>query len=94
MGLATTLLGRWILCDPIENHVRSSGIQTSFKGVAEGGIYFKCATCSINGVMKDNDFAKAVRAQMEVEAPDPCGVKFDTCEFHKDMGIPPKGEGS
>ena len=53
------------------------------KLVAEGGIYFKCAKCSTTGVvLKHAGLAKAVRKQMKIKAPAPCGVQFESCEEH------------
>jgi len=47
------------------------------KVVAEGGIYFRCADCGSEGAIRaSSTLAKAVRKQMKVKAPAPCGVEF------------------
>lgn len=60
------------------------------KLVAAGGIYFKCAKCHITGVvLGQTKLAKSVRKQMKIEAPNPCGIQFDSCEQHT---VAPEGE--
>jgi len=45
--------------------------------VKDGGVFFKCKDCGANGaIKKDAPLAKAVRKQMGIEAPEPCGVEF------------------
>jgi ribosomal protein L37AE/L43A len=50
--------------------------------VEEGGVYWKCEHCNRNGVlMPQADLAKAVRLNMKINPPEPCGVQFtrDNC---------------
>jgi len=45
--------------------------------IAEGGIYWKCAfNKNHNGVIKPNKFTIAVRSQLKVNPPSPCGIEF------------------
>ena len=51
--------------------------------VEQGGIYFRCKTCSATGVVKPGtDLAIAVRKQAEVDPPDAMGMEFQNCEQH------------
>ena len=50
--------------------------------VEAGGVYFKCDQCHQTGVIKDSEFAKDVRKRAGVEAPNPIGVKFESCDQH------------
>ena len=55
--------------------------------VSMGGIFFKCRCCTTTGVIKaDAPLAQMVRKQMNIQAPDPCGVEFDNCEEHTPDG--------
>lgn len=52
------------------------------KAVSEGGIYFRCTDCGSTGAIKaDTALSKAVREEMGIEAPKPCGIEFnkDSC---------------
>jgi hypothetical protein len=57
--------------------------------VTSGGVYWRCLECKCEGVIKPNDFTKAVRKTMkeqgtlEDEEHGPCGVEFKKCEEHK-----------
>lgn len=43
--------------------------------VKRGGVYWKCTRCGSTGAIKaEHELSKAVRKQMNIEAPDPCGV--------------------
>jgi len=51
--------------------------------LAKGGIFFKCKACDQAGMITGNtDLAKAVREQMDIPAPDECGIEFDSCDQH------------
>ena len=51
--------------------------------VAEGGIYWKCKECTREGViLARSKYAKAVRKQLKVKKPDPCGIEFEKCIEH------------
>jgi hypothetical protein len=54
--------------------------------VREGGVYFRCKECSANGVIYgDTDVARATRESLDVQAPDPCGFEFSSCEQHENL---------
>jgi len=53
------------------------------KIVEEGGVYFKCRDCKIEGVMKPSDFTKMVREQLDVQPPKPCGIEFNKSDCPK-----------
>lgn len=60
--------------------------------VAEGGVYWKCADCKAEGVIKPNEFTEKVREKLHMEAVPgveaaPCGV-----EFTKADGCPACGQ--
>lgn len=58
-------------------------IETHMQIVAEGGIHFKCAKCPVTGVLRGtSELAIAVRKQMNLPAPAPCGVEFAECAEH------------
>jgi DNA-directed RNA polymerase subunit RPC12/RpoP len=47
------------------------------EAVKQGGVYFRCADCSAQGVIKGtSEFARRVREQWKLAAPEPCGVEF------------------
>ena len=49
--------------------------------VVAGGIYWRCSDCQSHGVLKrTSELAIAVRRQMKIEAPAPCGVEFSKTE--------------
>ncbi len=51
--------------------------------VAAGGVYFKCATCSVNGVvLAGSHLAKSVRKETRIKPPKPIGMMFHSCEQH------------
>lgn len=55
--------------------------------VANGGIFFKCRCCTTTGVIKGHSpLAQTVRKQMNIHAPEPCGVEFENCEEHTPDG--------
>jgi len=50
--------------------------------VEEGGVYFKCSECGIEGVIRaEAPLAQEVRKEMNIPAPAPCGVEI-TCKNH------------
>jgi hypothetical protein len=51
--------------------------------VKKGGVLFKCAECRAEGVIRPCDYAKMIRAELGVKAPDPCGVEFESCVQHQ-----------
>jgi hypothetical protein len=58
-------------CDNCKNE-----IEEHRRIVADGGIYWKCSACTASGVIKMDGFTMAVRAQLKIDAPKPCGVEF------------------
>ena len=51
------------------------------KIVKEGGIHWKCKKCGSAGAIKaEAPLAKAVREQLNIPPPDPCGVAFTEAE--------------
>lgn len=45
--------------------------------VKAGGVYFRCADCKTEGVIRaESEMAKAAREQLGVPPPKPCGVQF------------------
>jgi hypothetical protein len=46
------------------------------KLVEEGGIYWKCKDCGASGVIKDSPLSKHVREQLNIKAPEACGLEF------------------
>lgn len=51
--------------------------------VADGGIYFKCDQCGSSGVIRGSaQLAQALRRKTGKAAPEPIGVRFETCEQH------------
>jgi len=84
------------LCDDCEKE------QTQFsEASAKGGVYFRCESCGINGVVQytksSHGFCKEVRTLNDLvlrddETNKPCGVLFDNCERHVEIGIPKAGE--
>lgn len=51
--------------------------------VANGGVYWQCDECGRRGVIKaESPMSAAVRNQMKIEAPEPCGIKFEKCKSH------------
>lgn len=58
-------------------------IEEHKKVVEAGGIYFKCADCKIEGVIKQNEFTERVRKQIGIEVPKPCGVEFTKADCPK-----------
>lgn len=53
--------------------------QEQIKEVKKGGIFFRCK-CGTEGVIKaGHPLAEAVRKQLKVKAPKPCGVELETC---------------
>lgn len=73
---------------PIEEHERiaTNDLCNSCKKkkaateqeVAKGGVFFKCSNCGAEGAVKaEHPLAKAVRKQLDIAAPNPCGVEFD-----------------
>lgn len=70
------------LCTACEENILEMG-----KAVQEGGIHFKCRSCDKTGVIRGtSELAQLVRKQMNIHAPEPCGVEFDTCEEHTPNG--------
>lgn len=65
------------LCTECEKEVTEHA-----KIVAEGGVYFRCAQCGRQGVIKANEFAAEVRKHLKTPTPKPCGVEFQKCEEH------------
>ena len=60
------------LCDTCKEEVESFK-----KVVAEGGVHWNCSDCKRSGVIPSNHpLAEAVREQMNIFPPDPCGVTF------------------
>ena len=59
------------LCEACETE-----IALHEKIVSEGGIYWKCADCSANGVIKSSEFANDVRSTHGLTNGEPCGVEF------------------
>ena len=52
-------------------------IEEHAKIVAEGGVYFRCADCKKQGVIKASaPLTRAVREKMKIPPPKPCGVEF------------------
>ena len=52
--------------------------------VAEGGIFWRCSDCNSSGAIRGSaPLAQAVRKQVGIAPPDPCGV-----EFSKEEGCP------
>lgn len=55
--------------------------------VKDGGVYFKCAECGRDGVIKDSPFARRVR-EISVDVGrsknvhKPCGIQFVKCTEH------------
>lgn len=51
------------------------------KIVEAGGVFWRCMDCGSSGVIKKSEYADAVRKQLGIEAPKPCGVEFgkDDC---------------
>jgi hypothetical protein len=49
--------------------------------VAAGGVYFQCADCGVQGVIKANEFTADVRKHHGLTDGEPCGVEFtaDDC---------------
>ena len=56
--------------------------------VAAGGVYFRCLQCKCQGAFtKESDIAVEVRKQTGKEAPEPVGIKFNTCEEHNNVPL-------
>jgi len=51
--------------------------------VAQGGVYWRCAECGKQGVIRAGDYASAVRESAKIAAPDPVGVEFERCSEHE-----------
>jgi rubrerythrin len=61
------------LCDDCTKEVKEHGEE-----VSRGGIYWRCAECKREGVIKAGaPLCEDVRRNMGIEAPKPCGVEFD-----------------
>lgn len=52
------------------------------KVVEAGGVYFRCVECGQQGVVKESEFAAAVREAHGIPAPGLCGVEFVKCQEH------------
>ena len=63
------LPGNW--CDACEKEAKEHE-----EIVDAGGIYFKCADCKVEGVLKPSEYTELVRKQIGVEAPKPCGIEY------------------
>jgi hypothetical protein len=69
------------LCEACEKEV-----EAHKKVVAEGGIYFRCAKCGVQGVIKNT--APICQLVREKQGPDyvgtayPCGIEFNECDQH------------
>ncbi len=51
--------------------------------VAQGGVYFRCKTCSATGVIKPGtDLAVAVREKAKIAAPEAMAMEFQNCDQH------------
>lgn len=71
------------LCHKCEKEVNEQQ-----EAVKQGGVYFKCSVCGINGVLKyGSDGAKklcdSVRAKLGVKFGEPAGIEFDDCKQHQ-----------
>lgn len=55
--------------------------EATKKAVEEGGIFWKCSKCGSWGAIKKSaPLAGAVRKEMKIAAPAPCGVEFTEME--------------
>lgn len=67
----------------IEDHERLPGslcksCEDQVKMVEAGGIFFKCKDCNtIGAIQAEHPYSKEVRAKLNVQPPDPCGIEFD-----------------
>ena len=69
------------LCADCEQHFKAVKEE-----VAAGGIHFKCKECGWEGALKkDSGIAKDVRKHSGIQAPDPVGLEFESCEQHEDI---------
>ena len=59
------------LCETCEEELKQYK-----KIVEEGGIYWKCADCESEGVIKKNEFTERVREHAGIEPPNPVGIEF------------------
>lgn len=66
-------------CDSCNKELEEWG-----KIVADGGVYWQCASCDKTGVVLPSEFANLVRAKHGIDPPGPCGVEFMTCDEHDD----------
>lgn len=80
----------WILDHELDDNERLPASEPCDKckemdnEVANGGIYWKCKDCGSNGAIKaGSQMSIDVRDQMNIKAPDKCGV-----EFSKDKHCP------
>jgi hypothetical protein len=61
------------LCDDCEAKEKASA-----DAVRDGGIYWKCSKCHSSGaILKRAPLAQMVREQMNIAAPNPCGIDFE-----------------
>lgn len=61
--------------------------------VTAGGIYWRCSDCGANGAISpEAGMSSAVRRQMGIEPPDPCGVEFSRDDCPACTGLIPCGD--
>jgi hypothetical protein len=55
-------------------------MQEAADEVAKGGVFWRCTKCNSDGAVRaESDLAKNVRKQMNIHAPDPCGLEVESC---------------
>lgn len=57
-------------------------LETYKQIVSDGGVYFECTECRRSGVIKASDFTREIRERNNIPAPNPIGVRFDSCQQH------------
>lgn len=51
--------------------------EAAANAVKEGGVFWRCTDCGSNGaILAESPMAIAVRKQLNIKAPNPCGVEF------------------
>ena len=74
------------MCEKCAEHQQK--IQYMQQEVEAGGVAWRCEECGNVGVVEaDYDFAKDVRKESGVEAPNMCALNYEKCADHEEVGI-------